>query len=138
MNPCFTSGPERTRTAYLLIANEMFYRLNYGPVCSYSTAKVFILLSSFLNVNDLVRDTMLEIFPHRKIPGVGIYFNSALLLIMCELITALKFIKNLSNLSRPKTREDYSPTYSLSMRREATIPIIAVATKRTMLINMVN
>ncbi len=24
-------GPERTRTAYLLIANEAFYRVNYGP-----------------------------------------------------------------------------------------------------------
>ena len=25
-------GPERTRTAYLLIANESFYQVNYGPV----------------------------------------------------------------------------------------------------------
>ena len=25
------SGPERTRTAYLRIANAMFYQLNYGP-----------------------------------------------------------------------------------------------------------
>ncbi|TSC67179.1 MAG: hypothetical protein G01um101472_502 [Parcubacteria group bacterium Gr01-1014_72] len=24
-------GPERTRTAYLLIANEAFYQMNYGP-----------------------------------------------------------------------------------------------------------
>ena len=29
--PILFCGPERTRTAYLLIANEMFYRLNYGP-----------------------------------------------------------------------------------------------------------
>ena len=25
-------GPERTRTAYLLIANEAFYQMNYGPI----------------------------------------------------------------------------------------------------------
>ena len=24
-------GPERARTAYLLIANEAFYQMNYGP-----------------------------------------------------------------------------------------------------------
>ncbi|TSC85763.1 MAG: hypothetical protein G01um10147_1107 [Microgenomates group bacterium Gr01-1014_7] len=27
----FPCGPERARTAYLLIANEMFYQLNYRP-----------------------------------------------------------------------------------------------------------
>ena len=27
----YRSGPERTRTAYLLIANEAFYQMNYGP-----------------------------------------------------------------------------------------------------------
>ena len=30
-NGVFPCGPERARTAYLLIANEMFYQLNYGP-----------------------------------------------------------------------------------------------------------
>lgn len=30
----FCGGPERTRTAYLLIANEAFYQVNYGPEVS--------------------------------------------------------------------------------------------------------
>ncbi len=28
-----SSGPERTRTACLLIANEALYQVSYGPVC---------------------------------------------------------------------------------------------------------
>jgi hypothetical protein len=28
---CQLSGPERARTAYLFVANEAFYRVNYGP-----------------------------------------------------------------------------------------------------------
>ena len=34
----FACGPERARTAYLLIANEMFYQLNYGPKISSQNA----------------------------------------------------------------------------------------------------
>ena len=36
--PILFCGPERTRTAYLLIANEMFYQLNYGPKFKYQTS----------------------------------------------------------------------------------------------------
>ena len=34
-------GPERTRTAYLLIANEAFYQMNYGPTFVFGNFQFF-------------------------------------------------------------------------------------------------
>ena len=97
------SGPKRTRTAYLLIANEALYQMSYGPICDQMILQDFCKIAKVRNLQSVLcynfsmehqqasrlLDTLQREPEWTKKPLFAWFFKNRNVVILCVILFAL-------------------------------------------------